>query len=185
MALCFYVGLQPVSFFTGNVTVSEAAAQRDNPNRPMSSLSSQTISFSNPGSQQTTNVVVLDAFATSGLPVTFTVTSGPAIVNDGTILTFTGAGTVTITATQAGDATWAAATPISQIFTVSRASATVTLINLTQAYKGTPRSVTATTVPAGLTVDITYNGSTTVPVNAGSYSINAVVNDPTYQGNAQ
>ena len=37
------------------------------------------------------------------------------------------------------------------------------LLNLLQGYDGTPRIVTATTVPAGLTVDITYDGSATAP----------------------
>lgn len=63
-------------------------------------------------------------------------------------------------------------------------AATVTLSNLTQAYDGTPKSATATTVPANLTVSITYDGLPTPPVNAGSYAVAAQVTDPNYQGSA-
>src|SRR5579864_7171268 len=66
----------------------------------------------------------------------------------------------------------------------SKATATVTLSNLTQTYDGTPKSVTVTTVPSGPSVIVTYNGSTTPPTNAGSYAVVATVNDPNYQGNA-
>jgi hypothetical protein len=50
----------------------------------------------------------LSASASSGLPVTYTV-SGPARIN-GSVVTLTGVGTVTITASQAGNAEFAAAT---------------------------------------------------------------------------
>jgi len=49
---------------------------------------------------------------------------------------------------------------------------------------GTPKSTTATTTPTGLTVGITYNGSTTPPTNAGSYAVVAIVTDANYQGTA-
>jgi hypothetical protein len=60
----------------------------------------------------------LGATASSGLAVSYAVTSGPATVA-GNVVTLTGAGTVTIQATQAGNTTYAAATPVSQTFTVS------------------------------------------------------------------
>lgn len=53
----------------------------------------------------------------SGNPVTFTV-SGPATLNGGT-LTITGTGTVTVTANQAGNATYAAASAVKQSIVVS------------------------------------------------------------------
>jgi hypothetical protein len=61
-------------------------------------------------------------------------------------------------------------------------AATITLLNLAQTYDGTPRTVAATTVPAGLAVSLTYNGSASAPVNAGSYAVVASVTDPDYQG---
>ena len=63
-------------------------------------------------------------------------------------------------------------------------SATVTLGNLLQTYDGTAKSVTVTTVPSGLNVAVTYNGSANAPTNAGSYTAIGTINDPTYQGSA-
>ena len=57
----------------------------------------------------------LTARTSSGLAVTYTVT-GPATVN-GSTLTVTGTGAVTVTASQAGDADYAAATAVSRGFT--------------------------------------------------------------------
>jgi hypothetical protein len=61
---------------------------------------------------------LLTATASSGLPVSFTVLSGPASLN-GDLLTLGGqAGTVTVEARQAGNADWQAALPALQSFTV-------------------------------------------------------------------
>ncbi|HEY1213156.1 MAG TPA: MBG domain-containing protein, partial [Bryobacteraceae bacterium] len=65
-----------------------------------------------------------------------------------------------------------------------KTTATITLANLTQTYDGTPKSATATTNPAGLTVTFTYNGSSTAPTNAGTYTVIGTVQEPNYQGNA-
>ena len=60
----------------------------------------------------------LDATATSGLPVEFEITEGPATLN-GSIVTLTGdAGFVIISANQPGDGTWAPAPEVFQTFEV-------------------------------------------------------------------
>jgi len=64
-----------------------------------------------------TRPLELNASASSGLTVTFSVVSGPATVN-GDQLTLTGAGTVTIRASQSGDATYAAAPDVERSFVV-------------------------------------------------------------------
>jgi uncharacterized repeat protein (TIGR01451 family) len=64
------------------------------------------------------------------------------------------------------------------------APATVTLSGLTQVYDGDPKPVTVTTDPADLNVVVTYGGSATVPVNAGSYAVEAAVDEPDYSGAA-
>lgn len=68
--------------------------------------------------------------------------------------------------------------------TVTKSTATVTLGNLAQPYDGTPRIVSAATVPAGLTVNLTYNGSATAPTVPGTYTVNAQISDLTYTGTA-
>jgi len=95
---------------------------------------SQTINFPNPGTQ-TYGVApfALTATATSGLPISYSVSSGPATVS-GSTLTITGAGSVTVQATQAGNNTWQQATPMSATFTVNPAMVTVTANNLAMSY---------------------------------------------------
>ena len=60
--------------------------------------------------------------------------------------------------------------------------AAVYLSDLTQMYDGAARAVTATTMPAGLTVEITYNGSATAPAAAGSYAVTGTVNEANWLG---
>ncbi len=85
----------------------------------------QTITFAAIPNHYTTDVPFgLAATASSGLPVTYAITSGPATIN-GSIVTVTGAGTVIVTATQPGDAIFAAAQPVSQSFTVNLAPQTI------------------------------------------------------------
>lgn len=67
---------------------------------------------------------------------------------------------------------------------IAPASATITLGALTQAYDGTPQSVTTTTTPAGLAVSVTYNGSATAPTIPGTYAVVATITDPNYSGTA-
>ena len=66
--------------------------------------------------------------------------------------------------------------------TVGKASATVSLENLTATYDGTAKVVSASTTPSGLAVALTYNGTSTAPVNAGSYAVDAVIVDLNYVG---
>jgi endo-1,4-beta-xylanase len=79
----------------------------------------------------------------------------------------------------AGSATSAAAT-----LTVNKAAASVTLSGLTIVYDGLPHNAVATTVPPGLLVDFTYNGSPTPPIAPGTYRVVATINDPNYFGSA-
>ena len=78
----------------------------------------QAISFPNPGDQWTTNTVELSASASSGLTVSFAVLSGPGSISGGTTLTFTGAGDVSIVASQAGNGNWNPAPGVTNTFTV-------------------------------------------------------------------
>jgi len=143
----------------------------------------QTIDFPAITDKVTTDVVELSATASSGLPVSFSVFSGPAEIDvDGVTLTFTGAGEVSIVASQAGDMDWDAAEDVTRTFNVTKALATVTLSDLAQAYDGTERAATVTTDPEGLTVSVTYDGEATVPTDPGSYEVVATVVDDIYQG---
>jgi uncharacterized protein YjiK/phosphodiesterase/alkaline phosphatase D-like protein len=67
----------------------------------------------------------VSASASSGLPVSFGA-SGKCTVS-GALVTLTGAGSCTITASQAGDANFSPAVPVSQTFAISKATTTTTI----------------------------------------------------------
>ena len=75
-------------------------------------------------------------------------------------------------------------TYVSANFTITPAAATISLSGLSHIYDGTPKSVTITTNPAGLTYSVTYNGSPVAPSAAGNYTIVATITDPNYTGSA-
>ncbi len=92
------------SFASGSLTVNGGAAQ--------------TITFTLPSSVSVAHSqLTLTAHSTSGLAVSYAVT-GPASVT-GSTLTLTGTGTVMVTASQSGNATFAPATNVVQSFTVT------------------------------------------------------------------
>jgi hypothetical protein len=79
----------------------------------------QAITFAGPGDQPFSPApITLSATADSGLPVSFAVVAGPATVA-GNTLALTGAGQVTVEATQPGDADHAAAAAVDRTFTVT------------------------------------------------------------------
>lgn len=124
--------------------------------------------------------IKLVAKASSGLPVQLSV-DGPASY-DGQNLTFNGAGQVTITASQAGDADYEAAVPLTRVLTVEKAVATVSIANTAHVYDGNPKAATYLTTPSGLNVILTYNGSSSVPAQAGAYALLANIDNVNYIG---
>ena len=102
----------------------------------------QTISFTAPaatvyGAPQ----VALVATATSGLPVTFSVVSGPGtLVSGGKVLRFSGAGTVVLQAVQNGNGEFSAAPTVSVSVRVAAATLTVTPKSVTAIYGAIPAS---------------------------------------------
>jgi hypothetical protein len=101
------------------------------------SKTTQTIAF-DPLANKTygNSPFTLSASASSALPVTFSIVSGPANLA-GNVMTITGVGTVTVRALQAGDDYWAAATPVDRSFTVAKATLTVTADNKSRLYGAT------------------------------------------------
>jgi len=91
-------------------------------------------------------------------------------------------GTCSVSATKAADSNYNAASSGSASVTLLKGTAVLTLSNLTQAFDGTPKSVTVTTTPAGVTgVAVTYNGLSAPPTNAGSYAVIASLTNNNYQ----
>ena len=80
----------------------------------------QVITFANPGAQNYGTTPTLSATSDSGLPVTFTSsTTGVCTITSAGMLTFLSAGTCTINADQAGNASYLPATQVSRSFTVN------------------------------------------------------------------
>ena len=104
---------------------------------------------------------VLNATASSGLPVSYAVLSGPAVFS-GNILTITSAGSVTVQASQPGNAQYAPATPVSQTFVVNQASTTLVL--------------TSSSNPSSLGQSITL-AATVMPQNGGRVSGTVTLKD--------
>ena len=80
----------------------------------------QTISFANISDKTTSSgPFTISATASSGLPVSFRVLSGPATISNNTVSLTGNEGTVQIQASQAGNAQWNAAPNVTRTFTVS------------------------------------------------------------------
>jgi uncharacterized repeat protein (TIGR03803 family) len=89
-------------------------------------LFSQTITFPAIPQQVCGTPLVLNAAASSGLPVTYQILEGSSVVSlAGGVMEFLRAGSVTIRAQQGGSVAYAAATPVTRSFTVVRGTQTL------------------------------------------------------------
>jgi hypothetical protein len=125
----------------------------------------------------------LSATASSGLPVTFSSSNSTVVSVSGTSASVHNAGETLISASQTGDATYAAVS-FERHQLVNKATASVTLSNLSQEYTGSGIGATATTVPSGLTLKVTYDGIAALPVDLGTYTVLAEVEEANYDGSA-
>lgn len=156
----------------------------------------QTISFAAlPARTQADPPFALTATASSGLPVTFSVTAGPAIIS-GNVVSLTGAGTVVITAAQNGGGVYGPALKVSHSFPVSpvpppeitSANAVETRVGEDFIYEFTfSRPVaylglSGTSVPPGLQMALNSSNVwariTGVPTTPGIYSYTATAVGP-------
>lgn len=148
----------------------------------LSGLNAQTITFGVlPTTAFTSTPPALDAIASSGLTVSYASTTQSVCTVTGGKITFVKAGTCTVTASQPGNTSYAAATPVTQSFAVTATTQTITfaaLPNTTLA--SSPLTLTAT-ASSGLPVSYTsatssvcsVSGSTLTLIAAGTCSITA------------
>jgi hypothetical protein len=143
-------------------------------------INSQTITFPAVPTSVTYGVapITLSATASSGLAVTYSV-SGPATLT-GSTLTITGAGTVVVTAAQAGNIDYSAATSVSQTVTVSKASLSLTAANASRVYGAANPSLTGTLTGVVNSDNITATYATTATTTSavGTYPITPTLVDP-------
>jgi hypothetical protein len=142
--------------FTGTGSVTVQATQGGNGSyaaaAPVSvtftvNPAAQTISFPNPGPLPNgVAPVTLMATASSGLPITYTLISGPGSLS-GSTLTIAGVGSIVVEADQAGNANYLAAPSVQ-----------ITIAVVTADFTVVPPSSASTTIPAA-------GQTATIPVN--------------------
>jgi hypothetical protein len=140
----------------------------------------QTISFGSLANKTYGDApFTLSATASSGLPVSFLVVSGPATLTGNTI-TITGAGTVTIRAAQPGSTAFNAAPNVDQSFAVSPAALTVTADSKSRVYGAANPALSGsvTGIRNGDNITATYSTLADPTSSVGTYSIVPSLNDP-------
>jgi uncharacterized delta-60 repeat protein len=150
----------------------------------VSGQASQTLAFTPPAKLHLSEgPLTLSARASSGLPVVYTVISGPATVL-GNVLTLSGPGAVKVRASQPGNADFLAAVPVERTITVAANPKTLTLANLRQTYTGTPREITVLEAagPVNVTYKVGSNYVSDAPIHVGSYAVKAVAGAITKTG---
>jgi hypothetical protein len=124
----------------------------------------------------------VSATASSNLPVSFQIISGPATIAGGS-LTITGAGTVVVRASQAGDANYQAAVYVDQSFTVGKATPVLTWnnpANITYGKQLNSTELNATTSVPGI---FTYTPAAGATLGVGSNQTLSVNFAPTEANN--
>jgi uncharacterized repeat protein (TIGR03803 family) len=151
-------------------------------------LTVQIISFGQLANQPYgTAPFTLSATASSGLTVSFNSQTTPVCTVSGATVTLVAGGTCEIQATQSGNATYAAATPVNQYFQVTPLSQTITFGSLPNQPYGTAPFTVSATASSGLAVSFgslttpvcTVSGSTVTLILGGTCTIQA-----TQAGNA-
>ncbi|MDU0457329.1 MAG: multicopper oxidase domain-containing protein [Geobacteraceae bacterium] len=171
---------------TYTITVSAKAMGPAGPGNPLQTASvnytvanaTQTITFTPPTTATFGDApIILSATGgASGNPVTFAVTSGPGNITGGNTLNITGVGTIVVTASQAGNATYSAAADVPVSIVVSPRAITIAANNASRTYGAAnpPNpgySIISGTLATGdsiASVSYTYQNSATATAFAGT-----------------
>jgi Repeat of unknown function (DUF5650)/MBG domain (YGX type)/Bacterial Ig domain len=143
----------------------------------------QTITFTPPPTLYLgQSPFALTATASSGLPVTLTILSGPASIAGSDVI-FNGTGIVTVRASQPGGNNFAAAPSVTRTISVRTDPTALTLLDLAQTYDGSPKEIsTIGAVNPTITYSIGGVFGPSAPTSAGSYPVKAVAGSITKTG---
>lgn len=130
-------------------------------------LSNQTINFpAQPVKAYGDQPIQLNALASSELPITYRVVSGPGTIS-GDMLTITGAGTIVVAAAQNGNNNFSPAFEVTQNVVVNKISQTLTFPSLSsRTYSDVPVALTATASSGLPVVFRVVSGAASVNGNA-------------------
>jgi polygalacturonase len=173
-----FTGADSFTFTASNGTVSAPATVSLTVSGTGSQ--SQSITFPAPPASGTYGdaAVSLTAMATSNLPVTYAV-SGPGAIS-GSLLSYTGVGSIVITASQAGNGTYSAATPVQRTIQVNPAVLNVGVLGSPTRYFGQANPAFSYTMGTFLDGDTQATATSGTPIltttatpksDAGSYII--------------
>ncbi|SDM82397.1 hypothetical protein SAMN05421820_105136, partial [Pedobacter steynii] len=134
---------------------------------------SQTITFNALApSTYGAGTITLTATSTSGLPVTYTSSNTAVATVTGSTVTILAQGTTTITALQAGNGAFLAATPVTQDLLVNKKDIAVTAVAKTKVYGAADPALTYTFSPALVGLDAFTGTLDRAPgENTGNYAI--------------
>jgi len=135
----------------GNGTYAAATAVTQSFTVNAAVLTFQTITFGPIAAQTVGTPLTLSATATSGLAISYSSSTTSVCTVAGATATFLTSGTCTIQVTQVGNGTFAAATPVTQSFTVNAAAQTSQTITFAQ-------PISQITYTSGLTILLSATG---------------------------
>jgi PKD repeat protein len=136
------------------------------------SLKTQTITFAAISGKTFGDApFALSATASSGLPVSFSIVNGPASISANT-LTIKNAGTVTVRASQAGNAQYLPAPNVDRTFTVAKATPVITWNTPADIAVGTPLSATQLNATASVAGSFSYTPAAGTILLAGTQQLN-------------
>jgi hypothetical protein len=138
----------------------------------------QTITFGAIAAQKVATPLSLTASASSGLAVSYNASPGSVCTVSGSTATFVGAGTCTITASQTGNSTYSAASPVSQSFTVSAGGATYSGVSPATLTLSATRHILSGTLTAG-TGSVALSG-TNLPTSGSNWTLKGLPTGVTY-----
>ena len=127
-------------------------------------LKPQTINFSPPTAQNVGATLTLSATASSGLPVSYSTSTGSVCTLSGNSLSFIAAGTCSVKASQSGNSNYAAATNVIKTISVSLPTQTITFNAIDAQNVGSTLNLSAT-ASSGLTVSYSVSTSTVCYLN--------------------
>jgi uncharacterized protein YjdB len=120
----------------------------------------------------------LSATVSSGLDVSYTSSDLTVATIDGSTVTIVGAGTTTITASQAGDDNYLAATEVQQTLTVEKAAQTITFGALDNKTFGDADFDLTATASSGLDVSYTSSDLTVATIDGSTVTMLSVQAPP-------